>query len=124
MFPVTDAEADDSAELKLLGSPFIRLSISCVAAVNCGMYIGRLPEGEDDGAPTGGAFGAGLGVKNKLGALPFVGPPCAPAPAPGPAAGAGFDMAEEKRKSQVVGLFASAPGIAPGAVPGIEDWSF
>jgi hypothetical protein len=39
MLAVTDGEREacDKAALRLLGSPFIRLRIICVAAVNCGM---------------------------------------------------------------------------------------
>jgi hypothetical protein len=88
ILPVTEAEAADSAELRLLGSPFIRLRINCVAAVNCGTYIGRLVGGEVDGAPAGKVPGAGLGVESGTGAPPFAGSPGASAPA----LGAGSDM--------------------------------
>jgi hypothetical protein len=39
--------ADDKAGPKLLGSPFMRFRIICVAAVNCGIYGGRVGDRDD-----------------------------------------------------------------------------
>jgi len=68
MFPAT-TDAAESAELRLLGSPFIRFRINCVAAVNWGIYGGRVAGGESVAGvvvvvvvKAGVAAGAGLGV--------------------------------------------------------------
>jgi hypothetical protein len=86
--PVGVAVAADRAELRLLGSPFIRLRINCVAAENCGTYMGRVETGEADFAVEGAMPGVGLGVASGPGAPPLVATPGASAPA----VGVGFDV--------------------------------
>jgi hypothetical protein len=71
MVPATVAEAADSAELRLLVSPFIRFRISWVAAVNCGAYEGRVVNGELGGALAGVPVGAGLSTGDGAAVVPF-----------------------------------------------------
>lgn len=64
MLDVTDAvfDAADSAELRLVDSPFMRLRIIWVAAVNCGIYGGRVGDMDTGGVLKEEKPGAGAGL--------------------------------------------------------------
>lgn len=67
----TDVDGPESAELRLLGSPFMRFRMSCVAALNWGTYGGLVAGMELCRA----AAGAAVGVKLDAGAVGAEGAP-------------------------------------------------